>query len=446
MNLRRISAYSKFFLMAAVLLAVLSVGLIWFSGRIIENAFVERIRSTVVVLVKNEARKNLTPEDFKISDRDRARSIFQPVVQSLKTLEIAKIKIWNPQLQIIYSDDEELVGKMFAGNEALRRALVGETIVEIEEEETEEGGVGGRGERFLEIYVPINYPGQTEASGVIEAYYDLAVVKAQAATTQRILVYTILGFTGVTFLLLWLFFNEIVYRPTKRLDELKNKFLTVMSHQMRTPLSAINWNLELLLAKETGTLTGGQADLVRVAYSANKEVIGRIDDLLRALEIEEGKLHLEKEALQIESILAAAMSEQKKAMEVKQIEGELKIADEVPKIMADRTLVREVLNKLLENAVVYTPEGGRVSAEVVKSEGGVRVEVTDSGIGIPKAEQDEIFERFERASNAFKMKTDSSGLGLYVAKQIIIAHGGKIGFESEEGKGSKFWVELPAGT
>jgi signal transduction histidine kinase len=138
------------------------------------------------------------------------------------------------------------------------------------------------------------------------------------------------------------------------------------------------------------------------------------------------------------------MNETVKKCELKEISCTYKAPEkELPIIEGDSGKIRMALTRLLENAVEYTKNGGKISAELMIKDGAARFEVEDNGIGIPEEEQHRVFTRFFRASNAFTMQPDAFGLGLYVAKSFIEQHGGRMGFESKEGKGSKFWIDLP---
>jgi PAS domain S-box-containing protein len=230
----------------------------------------------------------------------------------------------------------------------------------------------------------------------------------------------------------------------KELDFLKNKFIQIVSHQFRTPLNAIRWNLEALLSDEVGTLKPEQKEFIRVTHDANTDVINRIGDLLTALDIEEGRVFLQKDQVALESILASVVAEWTKKCDLKSITCEyIKPEQPLPLFSGDPEKIRMALNKLIENAIVYTPEHGKVRVALEIKSKVARITVEDSGIGIPKNEQPRMFERFYRASNAFPMKPDSSGLGLTIAKYFVEQHGGKIGFTSKEGKGTSFWIELP---
>ncbi|MFH1048025.1 MAG: ATP-binding protein [Patescibacteria group bacterium] len=230
----------------------------------------------------------------------------------------------------------------------------------------------------------------------------------------------------------------------RQLDALKAKFIDIVSHQLRTPLTSVRWGLEELLDAKFGPISQEQLPVIKMIYESSAEVILRIRDLTTAMEIEQGEMRLEKEEVIFEDIARSACISSSQHCLVKKIEHIHDFPDQqTTKIMLDVKLIRDAITRLINNAVAYTPEGGKVTTRIVSGKNNIRFEISDSGIGIPKSEQPRIFDRFFRASNATVMKPDSSGLGLYITKNIIEAHGGKIGLTSEEGKGTTFWFDLP---
>lgn len=232
-------------------------------------------------------------------------------------------------------------------------------------------------------------------------------------------------------------------RYVKEISDLKNTFVTVVSHQLRTPLSAVRWNLEIILNEEFGKLKKAQKESLLVTYTANGEVIRRVNDFLLALDIGEGRTVKAKRLGSLESIYHSVVQEMKRQCEARGlncVSAPVKVGP--TDIFMDDMKIRSVMEKLVDNAITYT-KSGSITVHLRVVGGRLRFEITDTGISIPEADRAKIFQRFYRASNAMRVKTDASGLGLYIAKHYVESHRGMIGFESKEGGGSTFWFELP---
>lgn len=226
-------------------------------------------------------------------------------------------------------------------------------------------------------------------------------------------------------------------------EEVKTHFLEIISHQLRTPLTAVRWNLESLLHAEMGPLTKRQQDLLRITSKNYQGILVMLSDWVEALEVERGLLHLNIEPVDLREFIRNMSADFKEQAKLKRQRLVVAIPRGLVKVQADKLKIRYILTKLLSNAMGYTPEGGKVALRLKAGEKNAVIEIEDSGVGIPYDEQPKIFAKFFRASNAALMQPNASGVGLFVTKQLVHAHGGTIAFESEEGKGTKFTVALP---
>lgn len=230
----------------------------------------------------------------------------------------------------------------------------------------------------------------------------------------------------------------------KTIEEMKTEFVSLSAHQLRTPLSAIKWTLRMLLDGDAGSLGEEQKDLLEKSYISNERMISLINDLLDVTRIEEGRYLYKPSLNSIEEVVQFVLSSYKEEFEKKQLKFRLvKPEKRLPQVLVDVEKIRVVLQNLLDNAVRYTKPGGEVTISLKDDKKEVEVQVRDTGIGIPEDQKGRVFTKFFRAANVMKLDTEGSGLGLFIAKNIIEAHSGKIWFTSEEGKGTTFCFTLP---
>lgn len=228
------------------------------------------------------------------------------------------------------------------------------------------------------------------------------------------------------------------------LSELKNNFIKIISHQLRTPLTIIRWSLDAILSGENGHVPKNQDGILRVAAKADVQIISRLNDLLTVMDIEEKRVILSKEDVAIGSLLSSVIDSFEPEAKIKGLDLKLLLPQTpLPFIHTDPMRLRDAFVKLIDNALTYTPEKGKITVKLFKKDGFVHFEVTDTGIGIPQKEQSLIFRYFHRASNAYVMKQDASGISLNIVKHFVESQDGQIGFISREGKGSTFWFTLP---
>jgi signal transduction histidine kinase len=236
-------------------------------------------------------------------------------------------------------------------------------------------------------------------------------------------------------------------RANQRLAELdaaKSDFISVAAHQLRTPLTGIQWSYAALLDPKTGSLNEDQKQLLKKGSTAIANVIDLINDLLNVAHIEEGKYEFNFKRQSLLPIAERAVAGLKLVADEKKITLFSKIpASGLPDINIDGEKIGLALANILDNAIKYTPEGGRIDFSISQERGLIRIVIQDSGIGIPGSQKGRIFTKFFRADNAVGVQTSGTGLGLYMVKKIIDRHNGKITIDSAEGKGTTFIITLP---
>ena len=230
----------------------------------------------------------------------------------------------------------------------------------------------------------------------------------------------------------------------KMIERMKTEFVSISAHQLRTPLSAIKWTLKMLLDGDLGKITEEQRDFIEKTYKSNERMINLINDLLDVTRIEEGRYLYEPVLIDFEPLVQSVINTYREEIKKKELKLEFKKPEKkLPQVRVDVEKMGLAIQNLLDNAIKYTLDGGEIIISLVPAEKAIEFLIKDTGIGIPKNQQDKVFSKFFRGSSAIKMETDGSGLGLFIAKNIIEAHGGKIWFESEEGKGTTFYFTLP---
>ncbi|MDP3043569.1 MAG: ATP-binding protein [bacterium] len=230
----------------------------------------------------------------------------------------------------------------------------------------------------------------------------------------------------------------------KRLDVAKSEFISIASHQLRTPLTIIKGYISMLIEGSFGRLTDKETGALKKVFESNERLIQLVEDLLDISRIESGSLRLNFKKARLERIVDSVVNELSPIAQKRGLELKYKIAKKLlPKIKIDEEKIRQVIINLLDNAIKYT-EKGSIVIDLSRAGNKIHFCVTDTGMGIGRNEFPSLFKKFSRGKGTFLIDTAGNGLGLYVGKMMIEAHHGKIWAESEgEGKGSKFCFDLP---
>ncbi len=229
----------------------------------------------------------------------------------------------------------------------------------------------------------------------------------------------------------------------KEIERMKSEFVSVVAHQLRTPLSAVKWVIGSILDGDAGEVSLEQLNLLGKGYRSNERMINLVNDLLNIARIEEGRFLSGFALVSVDNLVKSIVKNSEKAIKSKDINVVIKkTKKKLPKIRIDIERIKLVIQNLLDNAVRYSLKGGKVTISVGYDKMNIKVEVKDEGIGISKHQQGHVFTKFFRGDNAVRAETEGSGLGLFMCKNIIEAHGGEIGFKSEKDKGTAFWFTL----
>ncbi|MBU3925793.1 HAMP domain-containing histidine kinase [Patescibacteria group bacterium] len=233
-------------------------------------------------------------------------------------------------------------------------------------------------------------------------------------------------------------------KTIKEVETMKSEFITTVAHQIRTPLTRIKWAIQTVMNGETGKITQEQKEVLETGYNANQSMVVIINNLLESAKTEATYLGYNFQETFLEQIVSKVVNDFMPVANQKKINLEfLTNQKTLPAVKIDTEKISLALGNLLDNAMFYTPEGGRVSVILENFGDCAKISVKDTGIGVPKDSLDKLFTRFFRAKNAVSVKTEGSGLGLYITKNIIMMHGGEIWVESKEGEGTTFYFTIP---
>ena len=225
-------------------------------------------------------------------------------------------------------------------------------------------------------------------------------------------------------------------------DRMKDEFIGMISHDLKTPLVSATGFLELLSDGDAGELNDEQRRYVGFVQRASDRLLRQIDDLLVAAALQAGRFALDRDEVALAEIVEESVEGQRAVAVSKGVELRL-VVEPAPSVHADPLRLAQVIDNLLSNAIKFTPRDGAVEVRVLAGSDRAVLEVADSGVGIPDAEQSSLFERFFRTSSAVERCIPGTGLGLYIVKSLVRAHGGVITLRSVTGEGTTFRVELP---
>ncbi len=231
----------------------------------------------------------------------------------------------------------------------------------------------------------------------------------------------------------------------KHLDEVKDEFISMASHQLRTPLTSVKGYLSMVLDGDVGKVTPRQQTLLREAFNSSERMVRLIADFLNVSRLQTGKFNIERGAIDIKAIIKQEMASLGLIAKTHDIKFRFKITDVELPLIADESKIQQVVMNLLDNAIYYSHPKSTVVVSLEKVKKDVAFTVVDTGIGVPHKDQPKLFQKFYRAKNARHQRPDGTGVGLFMARRVVEAHNGKIIFSSKEGRGSTFGFTIPMG-
>lgn len=229
----------------------------------------------------------------------------------------------------------------------------------------------------------------------------------------------------------------------KQLDEAKDEFISMASHQLRTPLTSVKGYISMLLEGDAGEINDTQRKFLDQAYVSSQRMVYLIADLLNVSRLKTGKFIIEPQPTYLPDVVESEIAQLYETAKVRELELIYKKPDTFPVLNIDETKIRQVIMNFVDNAIYYTPKGGKITISLKEKPESIEYTVTDTGIGVPKNEQHKLFTKFYRAGNAKKARPDGTGLGLFMAKKVVVAQGGAIVFKTTESKGSTFGFSFP---
>jgi signal transduction histidine kinase len=427
-------------------------------------------------------RDRLSESDFqKPVAAKRQAELDALFARAVRTEGVERINLIGPSGSITYSTQTNLiVDRPHDGSSHVTASLAGREVRDVDSTL-----VGARRVKVLETYLPVRARGETgRPLGVFELYQDY---ESRVAAPARSTIVPVAGFLLLALLVLCATLVPILRRVTaavevrnkrlveqaatlerslalahdarkeaesarralseqnkrlRELDRLKDEFLSLVSHELRTPLTSIRGYLDLVLDGEAGEINPEQRRFLEAVERNSGRLLRLVGDLLFVAQADAGRLSLERASVDLSELAAHCVEEAAPAATEKSVSLVL-LAQPVPSLVGDRGRLAQVLDNLVSNALKFTPEGGTVQVRTQADGDHVMLEVEDTGIGIPAADQPRLFERFFRSAVAEDQAIPGTGLGLAIVKAIVEAHSGQISISSREGVGTTFRVVLP---
>ncbi len=229
----------------------------------------------------------------------------------------------------------------------------------------------------------------------------------------------------------------------RKLDKIKDEFVGIASHQLRTPLTSVKGYISMILDGDAGSITNTQRELLSEAYISSERMVHLINDFLNVSRLQTGKFIIDKKPTDLSKVVGEEIDSLRTSAASRNMEFVYRLPKTFPILDLDEGKMRQVIMNFADNSIYYSNEGTKIKIDLSVEGKDILFTVKDTGIGVPKSEQAQLFTKFYRASNARSRRPDGTGVGLFLAKKVIDAHHGQVVFESVESKGSTFGFRLP---
>lgn len=471
MRIKKLSFYTKLIIFLEIFLIATNLAVGFFvwqqltqKVRDISRTRLVTIASTAAAMISVEAHEKIWAEEDENGEAyARVKTVLKKIVDSNPGVDdiytyrkTERENIWAFAVTAYDTQDKDGNGTIEEDEE---KVVVGEEfdVTQYESPEMEQSFAVSSADQepscdiwgcWLSGYAPIfDQGGQAVAAvGVDISAEDIVAFEKNT----KIILLAVFGILVAILPLIFYLFLRIMFRKEKEIDRAKSEFVSLASHQLLTPLSNVNWRLEMLLDGSKGDLSGEQKMSLSKIYGAGRRMTELVSTFLNVSRIELGTFMIETAPIDLKNMVKSVIDDLRPLILLKNIGIAEKYQEDLSPFCADSKLMRIIIQNLLSNALKYTPARGKIEVEISdgsatdakmeKSGGDLLIRVADTGYGIPESQKDKIFTKLFRADNIKEKDVEGTGLGLYIVKSIVEKAGGRIWFESEENSGTTFFV------